>query len=54
VTIDLIPKKAGFRLLFPPEHPARLALEAQPDVISDEEMVALYTILVRLAGVREM
>jgi hypothetical protein len=53
VTVDLLPKKAGFRRLFPdPSHPARLCLEVQPDTISEEEMAVLFPILVRLAGVR--
>ena len=52
VTVDLIPKKTGFRGLFAPDHPARLALEAQPDSVSDEEYATLYPVLVRLAGVR--
>jgi hypothetical protein len=54
MTVDLLPKKAGFRRLFPdPSHPARLCLEAQPDTISDDEMAILYPVLIRLAGVRE-
>jgi hypothetical protein len=36
VWVDLVPKKAGFRRLFPPDHPARLTLEAQPDMVSEE------------------
>jgi len=51
--VDLLPKKDGFRRLFPdPNAPARLCLEAQPDTISDEEFAVLYGVLVRLAGVR--
>jgi hypothetical protein len=54
MTVDLLPKKAGFRRLFPnPSHPARLCLEAQPDTISDEEMAILYPVLIRLAGIKE-
>lgn len=52
MTVDLLPKKDGFRRLFPPEHPARLALEAQPDSVTEEEFASLYPVLVRLAGVR--
>jgi hypothetical protein len=52
VTVELLPKKAGFRQLFPPDHPARLALEAQPDTISEEEFAILYPVLVRLAGTK--
>jgi len=52
LTVDLLPKKAGFRRLFPPNHPARLALEAQPDAVSEEEYATLYGVLVRLAGLR--
>jgi hypothetical protein len=52
VTVDLLPKKAGFGRLFPPDHPARLAIEAQPDAISEEEFSILYPVLVRLARIR--
>jgi hypothetical protein len=52
MTVDLLPKKAGFRRLFPPDALARRALEAQPDTVNDEEFAALYRILVVLAGVR--
>ncbi len=52
MTVDLLPKKDGFRRLFPPEHPARLALEAQPDSLTDEEFAFLYPVLVRLAGTK--
>ena len=52
MTVDLLPKKAGFRRLFPPDHQARLALEAQPDTVTDEEFATLYPILVRLAGIK--
>ncbi len=52
VTVDLLPKKDGFRRLFPPEAPARLALEAQPDTVSEEEFAVLYPVLVRLAGTK--
>ncbi|MGP8019212.1 MAG: hypothetical protein ACLPP2_07785 [Thermoplasmata archaeon] len=52
MTVDLLPKKAGFRHLFPPDHPARLALEAQPDAVTEEEFSVLYPILVRLAGTK--
>ena len=50
--VDLTPSKAGFRRLFPPDHPARLAIEAQPDTLSEEEFRALYPLLVRLAGTK--
>lgn len=52
MTVDLVPRKAGFRRLFAPDHPARLAIEAQPDRLSEEEFLALYPVLVRLAGMR--
>jgi len=52
VTVDLLPAKAGFRRLFSPEAPARLALEAQPDTVTEEEFATLYPILVRLAGTK--
>ena len=48
----LTPAKEGFRRLFPPAHPARLAIEELPDVIDDSEFRALYPVLIRLAGVR--
>ncbi len=50
--VDLLPKKDGFRRIFPPEHPARLALEAQPDSVTEEEFAVLYPVLVRLAGTK--
>ncbi|MGA7846337.1 MAG: hypothetical protein WCB18_04515 [Thermoplasmata archaeon] len=50
--VDLLPKKAGFRRIFPPDHLARLALEAQPDTVTDEEFAALYRVLVNLAGTK--
>lgn len=52
MSVDLLPKKDGFRQLFPAAHPARLALESQPDAMTDEQFELLYPILVRLAGVR--
>lgn len=52
MTVDLLPKKEGFRRLFAPDHPARLALESQPDTISEEQFEQLYPVLVRLAGAR--
>ena len=52
VRVDLTAAKAGFRALFPPGHPARLALDAQPDEIDKGTFDALYPVLVRLAGVR--
>lgn len=50
--VDLRPKKEGFQRLFTPTHPARVALEAQPDTVTEEEFLALYPVLVRLAGTR--
>ncbi len=50
--VDLRPTKEGFRRLLDPTHPARLALEAQPDTITEEEFTLLYPLLIRLAGTR--
>ncbi len=50
--IELRGAKAGFRRMFPPTHPARLAIEAEPDRVSDEEFRHLFPLLVRLAGSR--
>ncbi len=52
MSVDLTPAKAGFRSLFPADHPARLALEAQPDAVTEEEYAVLFPIIVRLAGSR--
>ncbi len=52
VRVDLTAAKAGFRALFPPGHPARLALDAQPDVVDEGTFGTLFPVLVRLAGVR--
>lgn len=52
MTVELLEKKAGFRRLFPPDHPARLVLEAQPDALTEAEFLVLFPILVRLAGTR--
>lgn len=49
--MDLLTTKCGFRRLFPPDHPARLCLEAQPDSISEDELRVLFPVLVRLAGI---
>lgn len=50
--VDLRPAKEGFRKLFAPSHPARLAIEAQPDSVTDGEFEVLYPTLIRLAGVK--
>ncbi len=50
--VDLTRAKAGFRGLFGPSHPARVALEAEPDQVTEQEFLLLYPILVRLAGTR--
>jgi hypothetical protein len=44
--------KEGFRRLLPPDHPARLALEAQPDHIPESEFLALYPVLIRLSATK--
>jgi hypothetical protein len=54
VTVDMGRAKEGFSRLFPAGHPAREAILAQPDSLSDEEFSQLYPVLVRLAGIREV
>jgi hypothetical protein len=48
--VNLRPAKAGFARLFSPTSPAFLALMGQPDEVSEEEFLALYPVLIRLAG----
>jgi hypothetical protein len=48
--VDLRKAKEGFRRLFPPGHAARVALEYQPDLISESEFKALFPVLIRLAA----
>ena len=50
--VDLRLAKDGFARLFPPGHPARRVLDAQPDEVPEEEYRLLFPILVRLAGER--
>jgi hypothetical protein len=50
--VDLLRAKEGFRLLLPPDHPARLALEAQPDHIPESEFLSLYPVLIRLSATK--
>ncbi len=49
---SLVTAKEGFRRLFLPDHPARLALEAQPDGVTEAEFTVLYPLLIRLAGTK--
>jgi hypothetical protein len=53
VNFDLGRAKVGFSRLFPVGHPAREAILAQPESLTEEEFVHLYPVLIRLAGIRE-